>query len=124
MNFDDKSDRGNRVRGHQPAKSTRDTRVSDCELRGDTNLLAYLRIHFHSNPSLFVTDAEPKNNKPIYKGANSNPDSNNTTGNAKGGDEKGEEEVAVKKVASGRKEKSVLQAKLTKLAIQIGYAGK
>ena len=38
----------------------------------------------------------------------------------------GEEEEAEKKptsVGGGRKEKSVLQAKLTKLAIQIGYAG-
>ena len=38
------------------------------------------------------------------------------------GAEKEEEEK--KKPVGARKEKSVLQAKLTKLAIQIGYAGK
>jgi len=58
----------------------------------------------------------------IYKGNNSN------AGAVAGEDIKlkekdGEEEDAPKKVASSRKEKSVLQAKLTKLAIQIGYAG-
>ena len=37
--------------------------------------------------------------------------------------EGGEEGGEVKK-AHGRKEKSVLQSKLTKLAIQIGYGGK
>lgn len=39
------------------------------------------------------------------------------------GDVKGEEEETKKPSGLGRKEKSVLQAKLTKLAIQIGYAG-
>ena len=40
------------------------------------------------------------------------------------GDVKTEEEPEEKKTSGlGRKEKSVLQAKLTKLAIQIGYAG-
>ena len=41
------------------------------------------------------------------------------------GGEKEEEEEETKKPSGGggRKEKSVLQAKLTKLAIQIGYAG-
>ena len=37
--------------------------------------------------------------------------------------EGGEEAVQPKSGGGGRKEKSVLQAKLTKLAIQIGYAG-
>ena len=34
------------------------------------------------------------------------------------------EEVEIKNVPVSKKEKSVLQAKLTKLAIQIGYGGK
>lgn len=37
--------------------------------------------------------------------------------------EPGENHHAVSHAAEGKKEKSVLQAKLTKLAIQIGYAG-
>ena len=41
-----------------------------------------------------------------------------------GGEEEAPQEGDAKPAAvSGRKEKSVLQAKLTKLAIQIGYAG-
>jgi len=70
---------------------------------------------------------------PIYKGNSTGPDGqtavqiddvqikgkNNVGGN---GEIEGEE-PAVEKKKHGRKEKSVLQAKLTKLAIQIGYAG-
>lgn len=48
--------------------------------------------------------------KQMDKGAETDDD-------AAGGGEKAEEEPA-------KKDKSVLQAKLTKLAIQIGYAGK
>lgn len=48
--------------------------------------------------------------KQMDKGAETDDD-------AAGGAEKSEEEPA-------KKDKSVLQAKLTKLAIQIGYAGK
>ena len=40
-----------------------------------------------------------------------------------GADKEEEEEKKPAPAAGGRKEKSVLQAKLTKLAIQIGYAG-
>lgn len=44
--------------------------------------------------------------------------------NVSDAENKEEEEKPKANVGGGRKEKSVLQAKLTKLAIQIGYAGK
>ena len=56
----------------------------------------------------------------IYKG-NTNSANAQKVGNAKSGEE---EDKPAPAASSGRKEKSVLQAKLTKLAIQIGYAGK
>lgn len=40
------------------------------------------------------------------------------------GKENEKDEKATRKVARAKKEKSVLQTKLTRLAIQIGYAGK
>ena len=40
-----------------------------------------------------------------------------------GAEKEEDEEKKPAPAAGGRKEKSVLQAKLTKLAIQIGYAG-
>lgn len=50
--------------------------------------------------------------------------SRNMGGGGGGAATKGEpEEVMVAKEESHKKEQSVLQAKLTKLAIQIGYAG-
>ena len=66
---------------------------------------------------------------PIYKG---NPNSSNADGatqpltapdEVKIQPNKEEEEKKPPSGGSSRKEKSVLQAKLTKLAIQIGYAG-
>jgi len=56
-----------------------------------------------------------KETDPIYKGNDMNSD-----GNKKKSDD---EDVTEKAANVARKEKSVLQAKLTKLAIQIGYAG-
>lgn len=65
-----------------------------------------------------------------YKGTGN---SHNTTKDNPGGDanqvvedgkiELEEKKEGAKKEKLGRKEKSVLQAKLTRLAIQIGYAG-
>lgn len=60
-----------------------------------------------------------ENNTPIYKGGNGTADS--LPNDTKEPDGEDFEEEA--KSGSARKEKSVLQAKLTKLAIQIGYAG-
>lgn len=67
--------------------------------------------------------AEGNATGPIYKG-------NQADGNVanevviKDGKPAVTEEVEKKIHSSGHKEKSVLQAKLTKLAIQIGYAGR
>ena len=44
--------------------------------------------------------------------------------NREDADASGAGEAEVKAKSSSRKEKSVLQSKLTRLAIQIGYAGK
>ena len=59
-----------------------------------------------------------KESEPIYKG-------NDAVANNDKKTEKTDEDTEKEKAANlARKEKSVLQAKLTKLAIQIGYAGK
>ena len=70
---------------------------------------------------------KPTGNSHVTTEPNANPDGVIMEEKKEGeaGEEVEEEEVEVKKKSSGggRKEKSVLQAKLTKLAIQIGYAG-
>lgn len=68
--------------------------------------------------ALTVVDIE--NIHPVVTGNNAH---NNSNANNKVPEE-GEEKVPKPKVESARKEKSVLQGKLTKLAIQIGYGGK
>ncbi len=85
------------------------------------------------NKLLFAITETEVAHGPIYKGNNAtNPNSSNMDGpqtpltspdDVKVKPDK-EEEPAKKVQTSGRKEKSVLQAKLTKLAIQIGYAGR
>ena len=80
-----------------------------------------LKIHISS----FVSIGDVEGGEKIYKGNATNSSNAQTPANAK--PEEGEEAEAAAPAAatqSGRKEKSVLQAKLTKLAIQIGYAGK
>lgn len=69
--------------------------------------------------ALTVVDIE--NIHPVVTGNNAH---NNSNANNKVPEEEGEEKVPKPKVESARKEKSVLQGKLTKLAIQIGYGGK
>ena len=66
-------------------------------------------------PSTFCMFSD-KESDPIYKG-------NDAVANNDKKQEKSDEEKAEKAANVARKEKSVLQAKLTKLAIQIGYAG-
>lgn len=73
----------------------------------------------------FVTDTEAINMEVTGNSHNSNADhklSNKIP--EEGGEEEGEETAKQASSASARKEKSVLQSKLTKLAIQIGYGGK
>ena len=60
---------------------------------------------------------------PIYKGNEADGVAANEV-MIKDGDNNTTAEVAPPAAHTGHKEKSVLQAKLTKLAIQIGYAGK
>ncbi|XP_078339842.1 plasma membrane calcium-transporting ATPase 2-like isoform X8 [Crassostrea virginica] len=76
------------------------------------------------NTPLLSNDAETKvdieNIHPVVTGNNAH---NNSNANNKVPEEEGEEKVPKPKVESARKEKSVLQGKLTKLAIQIGYGG-
>ncbi|RUS89017.1 hypothetical protein EGW08_003264, partial [Elysia chlorotica] len=55
--------------------------------------------------------------------SNAHPDGANSQVNQDDGDAAGAADPEVKAKSSSRKEKSVLQSKLTRLAIQIGYAG-
>ncbi|XP_061187596.1 plasma membrane calcium-transporting ATPase 2-like isoform X4 [Saccostrea echinata] len=78
------------------------------------------------NTPLLSSDAETKVDidsiNPVITGNNSHnnaTNANSKTGNQ--GDEEGKDQKA--KIETARKEKSVLQGKLTKLAIQIGYGG-
>ncbi|CAH1783922.1 unnamed protein product [Owenia fusiformis] len=71
-------------------------------------------------------NADAANYKPTGNSHNTND--TNTTQNSKGAEDgennqDSEEDANKPAKTGGRKEKSVLQAKLTKLAIQIGYAG-
>ena len=72
--------------------------------------------------ALTVVDIE--NIHPVVTGNNAHNNSNANNKVPEQDGEEGEEKVPKPKVESARKEKSVLQGKLTKLAIQIGYGGK
>ena len=86
-----------------------------------TQLLSILKQTYRAPIETYYSAALPeKDADPIYKG-------NDAKAPLADGEEikkKKEGEDEPKPAPSARKEKSVLQAKLTKLAIQIGYAGK
>nr|XP_022299334.1 plasma membrane calcium-transporting ATPase 2-like isoform X3 [Crassostrea virginica] len=81
----------------------------------------YVRDYVLSNDAETKVDIE--NIHPVVTGNNAHNNSNANNKVPEEGGEEGEEKVPKPKVESARKEKSVLQGKLTKLAIQIGYGG-
>lgn len=86
---------------------------------GTINLDGELATNITSNSHGNVSAPAPLPPPPVHKEANNDSVENHVDGNATGGNA----ESAPPSASSHKKEKSVLQAKLTKLAIQIGYAG-
>lgn len=83
------------------------------------NIDGELATNITSNSHGNVSAAAPLPPPPVHhKEANNDSVENHVDGNATGGTTE-----SAPPSASHKKEKSVLQAKLTKLAIQIGYAG-
>lgn len=87
---------------------------------GTINIDGELATNITSNSHGSAPAVAPLPPPPVHhKEANNDSVENHVDGNATGGNT----ESAPPSAAPHKKEKSVLQAKLTKLAIQIGYAG-